>query len=778
MIRFRRLRTRLSVLYAALFAVAMAALALASQAMLVRHAESSVQLELVASGEVYDRIWSFRTQSLATSADVLARDFGFRDALASGDVATVQSAVLNLAHRVQADNAFVVTTDGRLVGNGPAWLRERAANLPFEGGNIRAIGVIAHQNLAYQFVIRPVLAPVEIGWIIFVSELDAREMRSLESLSAIPIRAEIMTRAPKGWRLASALSDERGALAKLAAGDRQGNAQLVRMDLGGADAFAIGKPLQALGGKPEAILTLRYPVAKAMAGYRPLQLSGLAASIIGLLLVVLASFRLARGIAGPITELQKAAKSLELGDRVDLPVHGEDEIGRLTSSFNAMAAGIFEREDRIAHMAFNDALTGLPNRFFLREQLEARLKRSTHTGEVVAILCLDLDGFKNVNDTLGHPVGDKLLVKVSERLSASAPDCFVARLGGDEFAIIVAGEGDAERCMAMARLLIAQAHEPFDIDGQQALIGTSIGIALAPADGNDADALLKNADLALYRAKQDGRGVFRFFEQSLDEEAQSRRQIELDLRVALMRGEFELHFQPIYAADGERIVCFEALVRWNHPKQGLLGPDRFIRIAEESGLMLRLGEWILQEACRQAHSWDEDIRVAVNVSPIQFRNPALNSVILQALSNGGVSPSRLEIEITESIFLDPTGDTIAMLHRLRELGVRISLDDFGTGYSSLSYLRNFPFDKIKIDKSFVDDVSNNSSAAAIVQAIVDMAAALGMETTAEGVESIEQLQTLRGQGCSSIQGYLLGRPLPASDARRLAAEPFRVARRA
>ena len=513
-----------------------------------------------------------------------------------------------------------------------------------------------------------------------------------------------------------------------------------------------------------------------MAGYRPLQLSGLVASLIGLLLVVLASFRLARGIAGPITELQKAAKSLEFGERVDLPVRGEDEIGRLTSSFNAMAAGIFEREDRIAHMAFNDALTGLPNRFFLREQLDARLKRSIHTDEVVAILCLDLDGFKNVNDTLGHPVGDKLLVKVSERLSASAPDCFVARLGGDEFAIILAGEGDAERCMAIARLLIAQAHEPFEIDGQQALIGTSIGIALAPADGKDADALLKNADLALYRAKQDGRGVFRFFEQSLDEEAQSRRQIELDLRVALNRGEFELHFQPIYAADGERVVCFEALVRWNHPKHGLLGPDRFIRIAEESGLMLRLGEWILQEACRQAHSWDQDIRVAVNVSPIHFRNPALNSVILQALSNGGVSPSRLEIEITESIFLDPTGDTIAMRHRLRELGVRISLDDFGTGYSSLSYLRNFPFDKIKIDKSFVDDVSNNSSAAAIVQAIVDMASALGMETTAEGVESIEQLQTLRGQGCSSIQGYLLGRPLPALDARRLAAGPVRFAR--
>ena len=279
--------------------------------------------------------------------------------------------------------------------------------------------------------------------------------------------------------------------------------------------------------------------------------------------------------------------------------------------------------------------------------------------------------------------------------------------------------------------------------------------------------LLKNADLALYRAKQDGRAAYRFFEPSLDAEAQARRQMEIDLREALATGQFHLHFQPIYAADNYRIVCFEALVRWSHPTRGQIPPDQFVPVAEECGLIGRIGEWVLNEACRQAKAWDPRVRVAVNVSPRQFRNPGLNASILQALANSGIDPKRLEIEITESVFLDNCQDTITMLHSLRALGVRIALDDFGTGYSSLSYLRSFPFDKIKIDKSFIDDVSQASEAAAIVQAIVHLAAALGIETTAEGVETEEQLAKLRAQGCDSIQGFLFSRPVSAGEAQRL-----------
>lgn len=764
--RFRTIRGKLAFLYAGLFVAAMLLLGVAAQAMIERHASETVQKELAASEQIYDRLWSARIQTLSDQADVLARDFGFRDALATGDAPTIASAAANLNQRACATFTLVVTPDGQVIGDVPPLLRGQAADLPFAFVEGRGTAVIASGNAPFQIVVRPVLAPTEIGWIIFAVRLDQGEMRSLEKLSAIPLKADVMWRGPKSeWQLQSARGDEQR---KLTALTRKAGAAPQLMRLGGEEVFVVVKPLNAVEGQGAAILVIRYALASAMAGFRPLQVSILFAALIGLLLVIIASTRLARSIAQPISELEDAARSLAQGDRVDVPVRGDDEIARLAQRFNSMAKEITEREHRISHMALNDALTGLPNRVFFREQLDTRLRRLRELDSYLSILSLDLDGFKHVNDTLGHPFGDKLLIEVSRRLSKIMPDAFVSRLGGDEFAIILDEDCKSDQSMRHSRKVIEAIQRPFVIDGQQALIGTSIGIAIAPSDGTSADALLKNADLALYRAKQDGRGVFRFFEPALNDEAQYRRQLEIDLREALLLGQFELHFQPIFAAEGRQVVCFEALLRWNHPKRSLIGPNQFVRVAEESGLMLRIGEWVLQEACRRAHDWPGHIRVAVNVSPIQFRNPALNRVILQALANSGLAAERLELEITESIFLDNSSDTVRMLHRLRKLGVRISLDDFGTGFSSLSYLRTFPFDKIKIDKSFVDDIETESSAAAIVQAIVDLAKALGMETTAEGVEHIEQYERLRAQGCSSIQGYLLGRPVCAVEAASLA----------
>jgi predicted signal transduction protein with EAL and GGDEF domain len=335
----------------------------------------------------------------------------------------------------------------------------------------------------------------------------------------------------------------------------------------------------------------------------------------------------------------------------------------------------------------------------------------------------------------------------------------VARLGGDEFAIIL-GEGfDEDRPRALAQTVLDGLAEPLEASGHTIATGVSIGIAISPGDGSDADMLLKNADLALYRAKQDGRGVFRFFEPSLDEQARQRRQLELDLRIALKQGQFQLNFQPIYDLKAERIGGFEALLRWDHPERGQIPPTEFIPVAEDTGIIISIGEWVMREACRAAADWPEHVRVAVNVSPLQFRNAGFKSVVLQALAYSNIDPHRLEVEITESVFLDGEDVVVTLLHQLREMGVRVALDDFGTGYSSLSYLRSFPFDKIKIDKSFVDSVANDTSAAAIVRAIVDLASALDMETTAEGVEDEDQLTRLRGQGCSSIQGYLFSRPV-------------------
>ena len=440
-------------------------------------------------------------------------------------------------------------------------------------------------------------------------------------------------------------------------------------------------------------------------------------------------------------------------------MESDDEIGRLAQSFNRMSAGIVEREHRITHLAFHDSLTNLPNRAYFRQSLDVSLARANRAAEQIAVLCLDLDGFKGVNDSLGHPTGDALLLSVGDALAKLAPEAMVARLGGDEFAVVLSEGFEEDRPRALAQAILDQLGQPIEANGHMVATGASIGIAISPGDGRDADILLKNADLALYRAKQDGRGIFRFFEPSLDEAARRRRRLELDLRIAMKAGQFKLEFQPIYDLKAERIGAFEALLRWHHPERGLIPPTEFIPVAEDSGMIVAIGEWVMREACRVAIDWPEHVRVAVNVSPLQFRNSGFKSVVLQALAYSHLAPQRLEVEITETIFLDGEENVVSVLHQLREMGVRVALDDFGTGYSSLSYLRSFPFDKIKIDKSFVDSVASDPSAAAIVRAIVDLAAALDMETTAEGVEDESQLARLRGQGCGSIQGYLFSRPV-------------------
>jgi diguanylate cyclase (GGDEF)-like protein len=424
-----------------------------------------------------------------------------------------------------------------------------------------------------------------------------------------------------------------------------------------------------------------------------------------------------------------------------------------------------QAERRVEHMARHDALTGLANRVLFRERLETALSRCAERDEPTAVLCLDLDQFKAVNDTLGHSVGDTLLKEVAARIVAEvrARDV-VARLGGDEFAILLAARADAEAAAALAARLVETIGRPFMLDGQLINVGTSIGIALAPVDGLDPDLLMKNADLALYKAKGDGRGTFRFFESAMDKEVQSRRALELDLREALSAGEFELHYQPLADLALDRIVSFEALLRWRHPVHGMISPASFIPIAEDTGLIVPLGEWVLRQACAEAARWPDGVRVSVNVSAVQFRQRNLVGLVMAALAGSGLEPERLELEITESVLMQESEASVRILHQLRSLGVRIAMDDFGTGYSSLSYLRRFPFDKIKIDRAFVKELSRNPESAAIVRAIVGLGRSLGISTTAEGVETQEQLDIVRAEGCTEVQGYLLSAPKPAHEA--------------
>lgn len=422
-------------------------------------------------------------------------------------------------------------------------------------------------------------------------------------------------------------------------------------------------------------------------------------------------------------------------------------------------------ERQIAYIARHDGLTGLVNRAVLLEKMEEAFGRLRQRGDAFVIFMLDLDLFKAINDSLGHPAGDRLLKAVANRLSTCTQRTdIVSRLGGDEFAVLAIANGNQrEEASVTAHRLLTAVAEPYDVDGHHLNIGTSIGIALAPEHGTDVDQLMKNADLALYKAKSEGRDAFRFFEHAMGREARSRRSLQIDLRKALRHEEFELHYHPIVDIKTRSIASVEALVRWHHPRHGMIPPSDFIPLAEETGLINPVGEWVVRKACCDAVGWPSHIKVSVNLSPLQFRKIGPIDMFCQALADSGLPPERLELEITESVLLHGSAENVAKLHQLRLMGISIVLDDFGTGYSSLSYLLMFPFDKIKIDRSFVRELSRNADSASIVSAVANLGRSLRIRTVAEGIETDNQLALVRSAGCTHAQGFLFGRPCPASE---------------
>jgi diguanylate cyclase (GGDEF)-like protein/PAS domain S-box-containing protein len=421
-------------------------------------------------------------------------------------------------------------------------------------------------------------------------------------------------------------------------------------------------------------------------------------------------------------------------------------------------------EARLAFMAQHDSLTGLPNRNLLRQNMDEILLHTRRSSDKAAVLVLGIDNFKAVNDSLGHGIGDKLLRAVAKRLrSTLREEDTLARLNSDEFAIVQSGLTRPDDAVLLARRLLEAIGDPYLFDGHSIVIGASIGIAMAPGDGDESEKLLKNADMALSRAKNDSRGTFSFFEAGMDARAQSRRKIEADLRDAIQNDVLRPYYQPLIDLPTGRITGFEALVRWPDPERGMISPAEFIPVAEETGLINGLGGLMLRRACADAALWPDDVRVAVNLSPLQFRTGNLLSIVMDALKQSGLSPKRLELEITETLLLEKSGQVLATLHALRALGVRISMDDFGTGYSSLSYLRSFPFDKIKIDQSFVRDLAANRDAQAIVRSIISLGVGLGVTITAEGVETEAELNCLRNEGCHEAQGFLFSQARPNAD---------------
>jgi diguanylate cyclase (GGDEF)-like protein len=770
MFRFRTLQSRMTALYAATFAVVMLLVAAGLQMVVANAAEDKVRAELASSSKVIDRIWSMRTQELESVARPLALDFGFREAVATDDAATIRSALTNMAGRIDLPNAFVVKYEGSVIGmrpgedtgfDGELWDRLDSG---WHSGALRIKGT------TYQAVAAEIRAPQLIGWLVLGQRLDSGEMRELSGLSAVPLSAAVVRRTDAGrW-----VYDE-GSRPVAAAGTAALLAQLGTV--GGATQEHSGwmdgkmvlvRPLGSSDGVATTALLLDFSIADALAEYDGLRLAVILAGLLGLLLVAFASSRIARHLARPIVALEQAAKALERGEARTVPVGSEDEIGQLTGSFNAMAQEIVSREARIRHMAFHDALTDLPNRARLRDELDRRLPDLDREGGSLALLFLDIDNFKITNDTLGHELGDRLLKTVAGRIAEVAGERFVARIGGDEFCLIAEGEEAGEEEIArLAEEIIARLKQPASLDGHFLRISVSVGSSQAPIDSSRPENLIKHANLALHSAKATGRGSYRRFTSALDADAHKRRSTEMDLHNALALGEFELYFQPLFDLAKGRFSAFEALVRWNHPQKGLVLPADFIPVAEETGLILPLGEWVLKEACRQAMTWPDDIRVAVNFSTVQFAQPGLVNLVFQTLATSGLAPDRLEVEITESLFLESSDNVREVLHRLKQVGVRIALDDFGTGFSSLSYLRKFPFDKIKIDRSFIIELLEEDEAGAVVKAITDLAAALHMETTAEGVEEPEQVEALRAHGCTTLQGYLFSRPVAADQVHEL-----------
>jgi diguanylate cyclase (GGDEF)-like protein len=737
--RFRSLKLRIAVAYAALFALVLAAVVLLAGNGIARFGENSASRDLAANARVFDEIIALRAQQMRGSTDILSRDFGFREAVATHDDATIESALLSLRQRSRSAAAFVVGLDGSIVGSSDAAL-PAVEDLwdALDAGQER--GVIRLGEKLALAAASPVETPDTIGWLVMAQPLDAAEMKRLSRLAAVDIDARVLPAS----RLPTALSNATlGNVVETDDGDRILH-------------HVTALPALQQGLRPR--LLLNHSLSEALAEYSGLQwlLAALAAA--GLSLVVVLSWRVARTITSPLRALDAATRRLGEGKDAKVEITSEDEIGRLGASFNTMVDAIAERERQITHVALHDGLTNLPNRKLFVEQLDHALLRRRDDMQLMVVY-VDLDDFKVVNDTLGHPAGDALLRNVAAHLQDVLGDAIVARLGGDEFAILLSDLPATENLAALADRLQDCFDRSIVIDGQQADASASLGIAVAPADGVDGITLMKNADLALYRAKRDGKSTYQFFERSLDEQARYRRQMELDLRLAIRDGGFELHFQPLYSLQEERLKAFEALIRWPHPERGMISPAEFIPLAEETGLIVQIGEWVVREACRQAASWPGDLAVAVNISPKQFLSPNLATVVLSALATSGLPATRLELEITESIFISNVERTLDALHGLRKLGVRIALDDFGTGYSSLSYLRSFPFDKLKIDQSFVRDLTAGGNANAVIRAITTLADALGMETLAEGVEDEAQAEILRQEGCRQIQGYLLSKPI-------------------
>jgi diguanylate cyclase (GGDEF)-like protein len=763
--RFQSLRVRLVLFLVALLgAVQITEFALTNRAS-YDAARTKIEEEFAIGQKVFARVLAQSAAQQTAAAKVLAADFAFRDAIATGDAGTLESALENHGRRINAQALLYVDLDGQVVAD---TLRPGAPRHPFElpsliraagaSGEATSVGLL--DGRALQLIAVPVRAPLTIGWVVVCFPIDASLARDLRQLTGLEVSFAVV-RGSQWTVLASTLTpadstELAASLAQNASGldtgmlDMSNGEQLIHL-------VALGA-----GQRGRIVAVLERPIASALAGFRMLRATLVGLGILSLALSVLGSVLIALGITRPLAALLEAVKRIRQGDYAQLiAIRRHDEIGVLAEGLDHMRAGIAEREQRILKLAYEDPLTHLPNRAQFAEALEAGLRRARAETRVLAILIMDLDRFKYVNDTLGHGVGDHVLQEVAGRLrSLAAGARCVARLGGDEFAVLIE-DASSVGVNRLAEQIVTALMQPILYQEQPLDVGASIGVALFPQHAEDSQTLVRNADIAMYVAKRTRSG-YSVYDSSYDTSQQEHLSLLSELRRAVEHGELRLHYQPKLTLCSSRVAAAEALIRWKHPIRGLIPPGLFIPFAEHTGYIKALTRWVLAEAVRQCGIWrreGRELQVSVNISARDLTSRDLPDWIAALLAEHSVPPAMLCLEITESGFMEDPKHAQKVLDRLAELGVQLSIDDYGTGYSSLSYIMRLPVKELKIDQAFVSRMSENPDLATIVRSTIELGHSLGLKVVAEGVEDSRGLALLRELGCDSAQGYYLSPPL-------------------
>lgn len=768
--RLRRLRTRILLSFTVLIvSIQGIGFALVNQAG-VGNAREQIEAELVSAERIFARLLELKREQLLQAAGLLAADHALREAVAARDAAAAEAALRNHAARVGADAALLVGLDHNIVADAVDPRRRGRAFAPI--GLIdaahktgRAATVVPFDERAYQFVTVALAAPKPGGWVVLGFEVDDALAAELRQLTELHVSFFDVREGGAPVELASTLTGTRRAAlgAALQNGALQPQARL-SLRLGGAEyetrVLAVGA---SDGGRVFAVL--QRSLDEVLAAFDRLRMFLLLLAAVSVAVAIAASYVIARTITQPLSELTRSAARMQEGDyRAPIAIARDDEIGVLAGSLNHMREGIASREQEVLRLAYEDALTGLPNRARLVERIEVALRHAAQRGRIAAVMLLDLDRFKGINDTLGHAAGDEVLRRVAERLRGVLRDGgTVARLGGDEFAIVLTA-ADVDEVRAVARAIVNALRAPIEFEGQPIDVAASIGIAVYPDDGIDAGTLMRRADIVMYVAKR-STGSFAFYDARYEVAQRQHLSLLGELRRAVESAELRAYYQPKIELASGRVGGVEALVRWRHPTRGLVPPDEFMPYAEQTGFIRVITRWMLAVTLRQCGRWAADgmpLQVAVNISARDLMSRDLPQLVNDLLHNHRVPPELVCLEITESSFMEDPEHALATLRALHGLGVRLAIDDFGTGFSSLAYLKRLPVDELKIDRAFVMGMADDRDDRMIVRSTIELAHNLGLKVVAEGVETDACLDELRALGCDLAQGYLISGPLRRS----------------